>query len=308
MTSRNSLPWRSIAAGSLVAASLGAAACEAPRPDPVAPLPVRQAPAMEQEVPASTVRSREFSSQVARCTSNAAPGCQISVIVQSSAGKLLRMYFGEIPVAHLPEAGIAKVNVENAECGDGTCSLIWITLKPDASLSKDRPRAEAFLPVPATILERRRDAVEPKRLRGTADFTEIRKPLLRSDGPDTAVLEKRIVAGGLVPARLIEREVERVSEGTGFGASERPRVLLRSEDRLPQDPPNVILYGSNGTELKRIAADQFRAGTRSPLDEIRQDDIEAIEVMKGQRGCAPLGCPLVHIWLKPGRDAAYRKK
>jgi hypothetical protein len=71
---------------------------------------------------------------------------------------------------------------------------------------------------------------------------------------------------------------------------------------LPSDPTTVIL-SSSGTEVARYAA-------KGQVEEIRTDDISAIEVYKG-RGCpssAQATCPQIRITLKPGREAAYRKR
>ena len=74
--------------------------------------------------------------------------------------------------------------------------------------------------------------------------------------------------------------------------------------------PNIVVMNSTGTVLKEIAADAQRLSTKSPLDEIKTEDIAAIEVYKGNT-CAnvsKLGCPLIKTTLKPGREAAYRKR
>jgi hypothetical protein len=109
---------------------------------------------------------------------------------------------------------------------------------------------------------------------------------------------------GQVAARIVERGGTKYADGTGT-VSWPPRVMLRNGN-APQDPPNVLIVNSDGTELRRILATEFRAGSKSPLDEIPVADIGSIEVRKGG-GCAPLACPLIYIKLKAGREGAYRK-
>ena len=111
MTTSNRIPWRKLGGATFMAAALVAAACETPRPEPVAPLPAGEPAAIT--VPGeSAPRSKEFSAQVARCSSEGGEGCQISVIVQSSEGRELKRYAGEIPVAHLSEGLVDKIRME----------------------------------------------------------------------------------------------------------------------------------------------------------------------------------------------------
>jgi beta-lactamase regulating signal transducer with metallopeptidase domain len=301
MTTRRSIPWRRIAAAAFVGTALVAAACETPRPDPVAPFPVSQAPSNEQEVPVGTIRSSAFSNQVARCTTKAGPGCQISVIVQTSEGKLVRMYFGEIPVAHLPEGGIEKIKVEDAACGDQTCSLIWITLKPDASLPKTPLRSDASELRSSELVEVKKGTLRPVVVPPDSSHVhytaEVKRPLLRSNLADSSRMV--VTAKNLVAARYEEREGERVGNGQGY-VTWRPNEL---SGRMP----NVLVSASDNSEVSRSLAGL--AGSKPALDEIRQDDIAAIEVYKGVcPATAPIACPYVRVWLKPGRDAAYRKR
>ena len=294
MTSK-SIPWRRIAAASFLATALGAAACEAPRPDPVAPLPAGAPVVKDQEVPVNAERSTQFDAQITRCTEKIGPGCLISVVVQSSEGEMIRTYFGEIPVAHLPEDGVEKLKVEQASCGENSCSLIWITLKPGVKLPTTP------LPTDKSAL-RGSDVVEVKRRAPT--LIPSAPPALRHDETSDALVEVAKQSDGVVKARLVERDGQKYAEGTGE-VSWPPRIMLRN-GAAPQDPPNVVITAKSGMEVRRILASEFRAGSKSPLDEIRSEDIESIEVRKGST-CAPLGCPLVHIMLKAGREGAYRK-
>jgi hypothetical protein len=89
----------------------------------------------------------------------------------------------------------------------------------------------------------------------------------------------------------------------------RARISLRDES-APPVMPNVVIYSSAGAVVREIAADVTRINSTSPLGDIKSDDIDAIEVLKGS-ACASessLGCPLVKITLKPGREQAYRKR
>lgn len=300
MTSRTNTPWRRIAGASFLAIALGAAACETPRPDPVAPLLPRTPVASAQEVPAQSARSVEFNNQRTRCTPKGGPGCQIAVIVQSSEGKELARYAGEIPVAQVPEAGVAKINVEEGACGENSCSLIWITLKPGASLKKGSLVLDKVAATAAQL-------VELEELKAVAtEVSKLSQKLRRDETGDTLLAAAELQKGEVVSARIVEREGEKYAEGNG-AVSWPPRIILRDGSATPQDPPNVLIAASNGTELRRILASEFRAGSKSPLDEIPVADIESIEVRKGG-GCAPLGCPLIYIKLKAGRDGAYRKR
>jgi beta-lactamase regulating signal transducer with metallopeptidase domain len=292
MTSRKSIPWRRMTVTSFIAAALVAAACEAPRPDPVAPLIVPRPAAVEQQTPANAAHSAEFSEQRQRCMARPGPGCQIAAIVESSDGKVMARYAGEIPVAQLPDGGIAKVNVEHDSCGVGTCSLIWITLKPDASLRNVIRHDATFEPKRDRSAEFQAGEVEVK--------AESRTALKRADMDGTPVVGE-LRSGGNTLARIIERD---------SGAAGRLTVVRRSpwlQGIGNGAMPNIIIQSSSGAELRRFVADPARTYTTSPIADISPDDISAIEVMKGQLGCAPLGCPLVRVWLKAGREAAYRK-
>jgi hypothetical protein len=75
--------------------------------------------------------------------------------------------------------------------------------------------------------------------------------------------------------------------------------------------PNFLIKSSDGSELRRfVGRDPSRPNPSSPIDEIKPEDIAAIEVYKGT-ACpvsANIPCPLITVTLKPGRDAAYRKR
>lgn len=86
----------------------------------------------------------------------------------------------------------------------------------------------------------------------------------------------------------------------------RPLVVLRPDkvsDLASNLDPTIVVLSSAGSEVARYVA-------KGKLDEIRTDDIGAIDVYRGSN-CPPSAeapCPLIRIWLKPGREAAYRKK
>jgi beta-lactamase regulating signal transducer with metallopeptidase domain len=305
MTSRTNTPWRRIAAASLLATALGAAACETPRPDPVAPLLPRTPLASAQELPASSMRSAEFNKQRARCTPKGGVGCQIAVIVRSSEGKELARYAGEIPVAHVPEAGVAKINVEEGACGENSCSLIWITLKPGVSL-KGIP-----LVLDKVVAATEGQFVElalPRNTPNDESLVRSAETLRFDEARDTLYATAELQKGGMVSARFVEHDGEKHGEGTG-AVSWPARVMVRGNGNTPTETPNVLVSSADGKELMRILAHDFRAGGRNPLDEISADDIAAIDVYKGRsQACEGIGCPLLKIWIKSGREAAYRKR
>jgi TonB family protein len=81
-------------------------------------------------------------------------------------------------------------------------------------------------------------------------------------------------------------------------------MVRRNDDDIDlTERPVVRLLSASGQEVAH-----FRSNGR--LDEVRTDDIEAIEVVK-PRACpvgAQVECPLITITLKAGREAAYRKR
>ena len=290
MTNANRLSWRRIGGAGFVAAALVVVACETPRPDPVAPI------AIEKEVPASPSRSAEFSAQLQRCSTNAADGCAISVIVKSSEGKELRRYdSGEIPVAEVPNNSVHKINVENAKCGSSECSLIWITLKPDASLQEKAPlimdKVRATREV-LTKFEREREIPIDKSAPPT---------LLRSSLTLDSVVENE--RRKQVEARFVERDGERVANGTGY--VELPaKIRLRGQTGPLTEMPNVVLFSADGKELRRVLAHEGLAA--QSLSEIKSDDIDAVEVRKGAScGSLSVSCPAILITIKTGREKAY---
>ena len=111
-------------------------------------------------------------------------------------------------------------------------------------------------------------------------------------------------------AKLMETRGDTVVRGEGI-------VTLPAESRIrwrdqsqPAEMPNFLVKSSDGAEIRRVIADRWRTYTTSPIDDIRPDDIAAIGVYKGN-SCptsANISCPLISITLKPGRDAAYRKR
>ena len=94
-------------------------------------------------------------------------------------------------------------------------------------------------------------------------------------------------------------------EETPAGSWE-PKAEPRSENRariaaIMSEPHTVELLSSSGEVVARY-------GSRGEVREINSEDISASETYNG-KGCkAGSACPLTRIRLKPGRDAAYRKK
>ena len=309
MTSRNRMPWARITGTSIVAAALVAAACEAPRPDPVSPIAPKSNVVQEQEVRVVPERSAEFAKILDRCTPSGGEGCAINVIVRTSDQKEVARYAGEIPVAHLAQDAIAKINVENAACGAESCSLVWITLKPDGGLSKVRKPLSAvergkYLEFPLDTAREFVDSMEALSARIgrlTRASTSGRRALIMDSTVVRELVGESRVDGGSETTSGVLREKR---------LSNPPRVILRQGVSTPAELPNIVVMNSAGTVLKEIAADAQRLSTKSPLDEIKTEDIAAIEVYKGNT-CAnvsKLGCPLIKITLKPGREAAYRKR
>ncbi|MGH9658131.1 MAG: M56 family metallopeptidase, partial [Bryobacteraceae bacterium] len=241
MTSRKRIPWRTLVGATFIAATLVAVACEAPRPDPVAPLAVREAAAIQ--VPGESVkRSKEYSEQVARCSREGGEGCQISVIVQSSEGLELKRYAGEIPVARLTEGSVGKIKIEEGPCGTNSCSLIWITLKPGRSIPKSAYRARTP--------EQKGEAIDEvvKLRRAEKMYSRIFVPSPSKDGE--VEVATATPSGELISARIIERDANRVVEGTGYVEWPKARIELRNKHR-PAEMPNVLILNSAGTEVKR---------------------------------------------------------
>jgi len=302
MTSKN-IPLRTIVGAGFVAAALVAAACEAPRPEPVAPIPVKPTETVEQLVSENPVRSEEFTRLRAECDASWSKGCSPSVIVIASDGKEMARYAGEIPVAHLPPDGIGNIKVEEGACGANSCSIIWLTWKPGQSLRK-APLTEA------RILNAERQRFEAWKVDSAAREVEV--PQVRRKQPSTSAeqeFERRVEAEKVL-AKLVETRGDTVLRGEGF-------VTLPADSRIRwRDPsklaemPNFVVKSSDGAEIRRVIADPSRTNTTSPIDDIRSEDIAAIEVYKGS-SCptsANISCPLISITLKPCRDAAYRKR
>jgi beta-lactamase regulating signal transducer with metallopeptidase domain len=313
---------RSFVLASVAAAGLAMASCEAPRPEPVAPLPTT-----EKEVPAAITTgvrsgSAELADVVKRCASGAKTGCQLSVIVRSSEGKEMARFAGEVPVAQLSEGSIQSIEVEKAACGTSTCSLIWITLKPGELLKKESVASNELRPG-GEMVELRIDDQKLARRRKYELFDKVR--VLLSDSSPVRVYDAELrldssaapmrVSGKIEVVPLVEgprvvlRDSARARIYLRNDSATRARISLRDES-APTVMPNVVIYSSTGAVVREIAADVTRINSKSPLGDIKSDDIDAIEVLKGS-ACASgssLGCPLVKITLKPGREQAYRKR
>ena len=303
MTSK-SISLRKVVGAGFVAAVLVVAACEAPRPDPVAPIAVKSPEVVERLVSENEVRSPEFTRLRAECDASWSKGCYPSVVVLASDGKEMGRYAGEIPVAHLPVDGIENIKVEEASCGAKSCSMIWLTLKPGQALRKS-PLTEA------KILSSEPQRFEAWKVDSSARDVEVPLSFERKR-PSSSVeqeIERRAEAEKVL-AKLVDHRGDAVATGEGFVTLPAgPRVMLRDQSLL-KAMPNVLLKSADGSEIRRFVADPSRTYTTSPLDDIRSDDIGAIEVYKGN-SCsttANISCPLVIVTLKKDRDAAYRKR
>ena len=300
MTSR-SVPLRNVVGAGFVAAALVVAACEAPRPDPVAPIAVKSPEVVEQLVSENEVRSPEFNRLRAECDASWSKACSPSVVVIASDGKEMARYAGEIPVAYLPADGIGNIKVEEGSCGAKSCSIIWLTLKPGQSLRKS-PSTEA------KILNSERQRFEAWKVDSSAREVEVPLSYERKRPPTATEQEiQRRVEAEKVFAKLVERRGDTVAYGEGFVTL--PRVIRGGPSSL-REMPNFLVKSSDGSELRRIVVDPAKFYTTSPIDDIKPEDIAAIEVYKGT-ACpvsANIPCPLITVTLKPGRDAAYRKR
>lgn len=289
---RRQIPLRTLVASALAAVALLAAACETPRPAPVAPLSIREAAPFEA-AGESAAWSTEFSEQVVRCTKDGGAGCQISVIVQSSDLKTLARYHGEIPVSHLPEGWVDRIKVEEATCGNNSCSLIWITLKPGRLILQGKARPDEIEPKliasrdtiwsEITAVERRSQVPE---------YVEVKK------GPPHFHFDSKSPNAVEVPATYTEQSGERMARGQG---------MVRWPAWTRNEAPNIVILSNDRTELRRVlSADVHKNGVNA-FDEILPADVAALEYHGGKAGCVPLDCPLVKVIIRPGREAAYKR-
>ena len=312
---------RSVVLASVAAAGLVMASCEAPRPEPVAPLPTT-----EKEVPAAITTgirsgSAELADLVKRCASGAKTGCQLSVIVRSNEGKELGRFAGEVPVAHVSEGSIQSIEVEKAACGTSMCSLIWITLKPGELLKKASGTSNELrkglewveLRVDSQQLARRKYELLDKVRVASSDSSRVRienaELRLDSSANPMRVVGKIEVVPLVERPRVVLRDTARTRIILRNDSANRARIQLRDES-APTVMPNVKIYSSTGALVREIAGEVTRISDRSALGDIKPDDIATIEVYKGNSclASASVGCPLVKITLKPGREQAYRKR
>ena len=94
-------------------------------------------------------------------------------------------------------------------------------------------------------------------------------------------------------------------EETPAGSWE-PKAETRLEGRVDlsaimAEPHTVELLSSTGELVARY-------GSRGEVREIVSEHISASETYSGKYCKAGSACPLTRIWLKPGREAVYRKK
>ena len=302
MTNRS---WRvrPLMLAAVAAVGLTMASCETPRPEPVAPLPGGEKEAPAAIVPGVRSGSTELASIAKRCTPDGGVGCQVSVIVRSNEGKELARYAGEIPVAEVPEGSIQSIEVEKASCGNVSCSLIWITLKAGEQLPK----------TPGTPVERKRgvsEKLEPKREEiVVANRRAYELARLRQSRPRLGAV--RLDSSASLPRMADKREVvlERPRIILRDESAPRPQIILRDTTRA-KVIPNVVIYSSTGEIVRELVGNVTRMPSKSALDDVKPEDIAAIEVYNGNTcpSSATLGCPLVKITLKPGREGPYRKR
>lgn len=295
MTNVGRFSWRKIGGAMVVAAALVFVACETPRPDPVAPI-------RRKEVSVSIARSAEFSALVGRC-SNGGSGCAISVIVKTSDGKLLRRYEGAIPVAEIPDKAVQNINVENGKCGNSECSLIWITLKPDASLQKSTLVEEKASATREVLVSSERVAVEREGMKLDSS-AQLAIDDRRFRTHEAMVSDTKYQKVPKAKFQILEGRLEE----SGTGSLAVPPVMhLRGSTAPLTEVPNVLVSSVDGKELQRVLAGD-RVGGMS-LSAIRADDIEAVEVRKGT-SCATLviPCPAILVTIKPGLERIYQKR
>ena len=297
MTSRERFPWRRIAGATLAASALIVVACETPRPDPVAPIRVLS------ETPAAAGAVEEKAYVESRKVSDEANG--LIVFVLASDGSQLGRYAGEIPVADLPADGIQRIKAEEGR--------IWITLKPGRALN-----------VKTTELLKAAHKILTASDSSTFKVSEMeivgdKSTMLMSDAKLTAL--SGVLPGTVsVSGSAVETKIAAIREDSSavYTSSNpvveqevpQPTVRIRDWKRLSEPMPNILVRRADGSELRRFIAESARANEKSPIDELKSDDIAAIEVYKG-RSCpssANIGCPLIVITLKAGRDQAYRPR
>lgn len=308
MTSSERVPWRRIAGATLAASALIVVACETPRPDPVAPI------RMLSETPTAAGVVEKEAYVESRKVPDDAKGP--TVFVLASDGSQLARYAGEIPVAHLPPDGIQRLKAEEGRCGSMECTTIWITLKPGQTLNE---KTIEFAKVPykiAIALDSSASATEFKV--PEMEIVRDKSTMLMSDAKLTAlsgVLPGPVsLSGSAVETRIAEiRDSSAVYTPRNPVIEQevpQPTVRIRDWKRLSDPIPNILVRRADGSELRRFIAQSARANEKSPVDELKSEDIAAIEVYKG-RSCpsaATIGCPLIVITLKAGRDQTYRPR
>ena len=119
----------------------------------------------------------------------------------------------------------------------------------------------------------------------------------------TCPLIKITLAKGqtLGPPPLIRPEREETAAG-----SPKPQTETRTANRFNLSeflsaPMTVELLNSSGEVVARY-------GNRGEARGINSEDISASEAYSGKHCRAGSACPLTRIWLKPGREEAYRKR
>lgn len=307
MTSRERFPWRRIAGATLAASALIVVACETPRPDPVAPIRVLS------ETPAAAGAVEEKAYVESAKTPLEAKGPIVFVL--ASDGSRLARYAGEIPVAHVPPDGIQRLKVEEGRCGSMECTTIWITLKPGQTLN-EKTIELTKLPYKVKIpSDSSMNATEFKV--SEMEIVRDKSPMLMSDAKLTAL--RGVLPGQVnVSGSAVETKIATIREDSSavYTSSNpvieqgQPAVRIRDWKRLSSPMPNFLVRRADGSELQRFIAQTARASDKSPIDEIKTDDVAAIEVYKGRSCPASLriDCPLIVITLKAGRDQAYRPR
>ena len=326
MTRQRAISWQRVVPATAIAFLLLAAACETPRPAPVAPIAVRNEGVKEEPASTEVEKSKVVNDK-------------FSVVVFSSDGKQLARYTGEIPVAHLPNDGVQNVKAAEYDCATSKCYSVRITLKPGYALnlnqaevdklqnkrSEVRSSLQEFKIADVTLTrgDSERIIVKDAKLttlggsffgplelqgearvdvaRGVANKIQERSvpPL---DSVSEIVLKKVDAAAGVVSeGKKLAYTITRDQSAADFTETNSPPRIIYGTDNSLREPVNFELLSSGGEVISRHTTDKI------PM-EIRVDDIQGIEVYKPRSCPTDAACPLIRITLKPGQEAAYRKK
>ena len=298
MTSKG-IPWRRVAPAIVVAGVLLGVACETPRPAPVAPIDVRP------EKASATVVSDESNEKTEPQASDTAG--KHMVIVRAFDGTELARYVGDT-VKYLPKDGIDKiVSGDKDRCERDECSIVTIILKVGYSLDSLKrlsiPLEEQEVwKVEAKVRDGEKDPIME------AEIVKANNPFFAESGK---LRDKpREVAAGEVLVSQVQDSGGALTASNQV-ASERQNVRLTFREWSPENlnpVPTVYVRSADGTELIRFKVSPTER-RKSSLDNLKPDDIDAIEVIKGS-ACESqrLDCPAIIVTVKQGREAAYRRR